>query len=797
MRAVRQVVNALLRRPWYTVSIVAVIGVGFALLASVLAVVDGVLFKPLGYPGEGELVAIRVSSNRSRTPPTVRPDDLVTWSDSLPGVAVTGFDVNGTPDGAIGKARVVANFFDVIGVRPAVGGFVPGDFIPLATPRGSPLIEPRIVTHEIFESRFGGDLGAIGRTVIENPALGIGYRVIGVMPRGFVFPYDRVRVGYIGPFVAAFVYDRLPRVIARMTPGMTAAELRPRVLAAAAATSGAGGAPSADNPEIEHVDVEPLARALGTASRPLFIAFLAAAGVLLVIASLNAASLMAARALDRARELAVRRALGARAWDVGTLMLTEAACLVGVGTGVGLMLATLFLRLIVPLLPDNVVLFRAAAIDWRIVTFTTVVAVAITGLTTTALVRRAVAKDSAMQPGRTVTESARSWRRRLVISVQVALTLVLTVAGSLLVGSLLAVYGQDEPITTKTVVAIRTQLFDTGSISNARQRVVRVEALLERLRHVPGVDAAAASAADFLNGGHTPPRFAEPAGRSTARVVVEAQSVTDDYFRLMELQVVAGRLPTAGELANDDPVIVVGERVASHYWPNASAIGQTLTDLRPPGLTFTVVGVVKDVRWFSWDANPVPTIYAPYELRTGYPHPTFLIRTSANHSRITSEAQRVMTDTDPMLRLEPPVLLSDLFADSVRPRRLQAWLFGSFAAASLLVAAIGILGQLAMSTARRTREVGIRMTCGATGAGIVRLILAEQLRPVVAGLAAGAISAAWAVGFLSSYLYQLTTSDARVWAAAIGLILVTAAAGTLVPALRASRIDPSQALRAD
>jgi ABC-type antimicrobial peptide transport system permease subunit len=156
-----------------------------------------------------------------------------------------------------------------------------------------------------------------------------------------------------------------------------------------------------------------------------------------------------------------------------------------------------------------------------------------------------------------------------------------------------------------------------------------------------------------------------------------------------------------------------------------------------------------------------------------------------------------MTDTDPMLRLEPPVLLSDLFADSVRPRRLQAWLFGSFAAASLLVAAIGILGQLAMSTARRTREVGIRMTCGATGAGIVRLILAEQLRPVVAGLAAGAISAAWAVGFLSSYLYQLTTSDARVWAAAIGLILVTAAAGTLVPALRASRIDPSQALRAD
>ena len=150
-----------------------------------------------------------------------------------------------------------------------------------------------------------------------------------------------------------------------------------------------------------------------------------------------------------------------------------------------------------------------------------------------------------------------------------------------------------------------------------------------------------------------------------------------------------------------------------------------------------------------------------------------------------------------MLRTQRPALLADLFVDSVRARRLQAWLFGAFAAASLFVVGIGILGQLAMSTARRTREVGIRMTCGATRGNILRLIVGEQLAPVVAGLVVGGIAAAWAVQVVGTYLYQVTTSDARVWAAAVGLILLTAAAGTLVPALRASRIDPTQALRAE
>jgi ABC-type antimicrobial peptide transport system permease subunit len=156
-----------------------------------------------------------------------------------------------------------------------------------------------------------------------------------------------------------------------------------------------------------------------------------------------------------------------------------------------------------------------------------------------------------------------------------------------------------------------------------------------------------------------------------------------------------------------------------------------------------------------------------------------------------------MEETDPLVRTGRVAPLSQLFVDSVRPRRFRAWLFGSFALASLFVAGLGIFGQLAMSTARRTREVGIRMACGATRGGVVRLILGEQLVPVIAGLVVGGLGAAWATRFVGSYLYQVTSGDVRVWAAAIGLILFAAGVGTLIPTLRTSRIDPTQALRAE
>lgn len=795
MRDLRQAVNVLRHRPWYAASILTVLAVGFALLASVLAVVDGVLFKPLGYPEEHQLFAVHVASNQSRLAPIVTPDDVTAWGAGVPQMAFTGFRNYGISDGPFICAAVRPDFFDVIGVRPAMGGFAPEHFL-----GPKPLVEDRVLTHAFFESRFGGDVGAIGRIVITNPVTGEGYRVAGVMPRGFVFPSDRYPVACLAAYMPRRFgsYDNVTGVVARLRPGVAASQMQQRLEAVAMARSVAvGPGPDSSRPRIDRVDVRPLGRVLGAASRPLFSALLAAAGLLLVVAAINASSLMAARSLDRERELAVRRALGATPRDLGRLLLAETALLVGCSAAIGLLLATPFLRLIVPMLPEAVVIFREAAVDVRVLTMVGVAAAALAGLATLGLLRRAVTSSVRLESRRTITSSARSMSQRLVVAVQVALALVLTVGGTLLVGSLLSIYAQEEPISTEGVIVIPSRFLDT---TDGSQRTVRLDALLERVRRVPGVEAAAAVGADLLTRGFAPAfGFVQPPTTSKDRVTVQGHPVTAEYYRVVRPELVAGRLPTLAEWSNRDTVVVVGERVASHFWPNASAVGQTLRYVREYeriNLTFTVVGVVKDVRWNSWDGAAVPTIYSPFAYSFSA-QPTFFVRASSDTSRVTRDVLRTLAEADPMLRTEASIMLEDMFVDTVRPRRLQAWLFGAFAVAGLFVVGIGILGQLAMSTARRTREVGIRIACGATGGRIVRLVLGEQLVPVAIGLMAGVVGSTWAVGFVRGYLFRVTAADPRVWAVAIALILLTAAAGATIPALRAGRVDPTQALRAE
>jgi hypothetical protein len=288
--------------------------------------------------------------------------------------------------------------------------------------------------------------------------------------------------------------------------------------------------------------------------------------------------------------------------------------------------------------------------------------------------------------------------------------------------------------------------------------------------------------------------FVRPAGASRT-VAVDTWAVTEGVYDVLEPQVVTGRLPTNDELRAHAPLIVVTDTVARAFWPDAPALGQTLRD-QQTSEDFLVVGVVKDVRWFAWDREG-PVIYAPYATTSRAPWLTFFLQTDRNSDEVIHEAIEAIASVDAWARPTRAAPLATMFEDSVSLRRFQSWLFGGFAAASLAVVGVGILGLLAMSTARRTREVGIRCALGATPHGIAVLLLREQLVAVATGLVAGAAVAAWAVGFVEAYLYEISATDPRVWAAAISLILLTAGAGALIPAWRASRVDPLKALRVE
>jgi putative ABC transport system permease protein len=819
MSDLTRTVRALARAPWHAIAIAGVMALCIALGTTVLAIVDGVLFKPLELPDADRLWVVE---SRFRDLPV--PDypngasvaDLDHWTKAAPDVEFTGSRAqpwggygSGVNDDAAGVALVLPDFFDVIGVGPMRGGFTPADF------DTSPPFQPVLITYDIWQARFGGDDEVIGRRVEIDPTRHIGYRIAGIMPQGFRFPTERTDVEFIGPFVVPPEERGDPRrrsiveVIAKAPRGMSGDQLRARVeagMAALAATFPDPG-PRPDGwsdrawrrqGPFDAAAAEPLSQYVGRRSRPLFAAVFAAVSLIVMIAAVNVSGLMAARVLDRAREFAVRRALGATAVALGRLVLLEVLALIAIGAAAGVTVAPLLLRFALTLLPEEIVLLRPAVVDGRVSVLVAAAAAILAIPVSIWPIRRALRANVIDAVGTRTSEPTRTAGRRFVIAVQVAGAFALAVGGALFVGSILSVYANDLPIRTNGVALIECFLQGPGAtMQKSAARQARVAALLDRLRQVPGVEAVAATSAQVLRGGNWVSWFTPPPGAPNPRLEVDRQSVTADYYRVLEPRLVAGRLPSDAELATEAPMVVVGERVARAYWHDGNAVGRLLTE-QDGAEPYRVVGVVRDVRWYSWDTE-VGSIYGPYGRLSREPMVTVLLRT-APHVRsavVMADAMRAIEALDPTLNAKRAGALDDLFVDSVRERRLQAWLFGSFAAGALVVVGVGIFGLLAMATSRRTKELGIRQALGATRRGVVQLFVREQMTSVCVGLLAGAVLAAWAARFVDAFLYRVSSSDPRVWIVAAVLTLTTAALGVLVPAVRARRTDPVQALRND
>lgn len=828
---VRYAVRSLRKSPWYAATVVGVIALGMTLATTVFAVVDGVLFKPLPYPEADRLVAIETGFTNLPVP--TRPSvswikawpgngasarDIADWQAAAPEASITGIRASsqaamgeGINEAPYGIAQVQRNFFDTIGVQPLAGGFAAADF------DYQDVVRPVVISYELWQARFHGAGDVIGQKFISDPTQGSGFRVAGVMPPGFVFPSSRAAVSFIAPYVPSSNDLRndprdparrpFAEIIARLPQGMSSATLRVRVELGMAVTAAA--LPTQPRTPgwsdrgwrmrgpFDHADVVPLASELGSTQRPLFRAIFLAALVLVALGGLNVSGLMAARGLDRARELGLRRALGATGVRLARLVFLEALVPITAAAALGLSLAVPLLRLGVRLLPEDLVLLKSQAeptIDARVVMFVVLSAIALAMLTTIWPIRRAVgAGAGALGDGSRGSTRNRSIGRTVIIVSQVAAALVLTMGGALLVTSIMAVYANKPAIRTEGVVVLREWMQGDGGAMTSTDRATR---LLETLRRVPGVDGVALSDGQVLAGGGGVPWWRAPAG-ITSRLEVVSQLVTPDFYRVLQPQLVKGRFPTDAELESDAPVIVVSESVARAYWPSTSPLGQSLTyQSGRHNEPFDVVGVVKDVRWNSWDAE-VGAVYGPYRRVSRTASPTVFIRTRKSAGQITAQAIQAIAAFDPLIRTTQSGTLDELFADTVRTRRFQAWLFGSFAVAALVIVGAGVLGLIAMSTARRTREMGIRLALGSTREALVRLLLREQLMQVLLGILIGSVIAAWSVRFVKSYLYEITPYDPRVWSVAILVIVATTVLGTLIPSLRASQTDPVKALRVE
>jgi len=794
MAEIRQALRSLGQSRWYAGTIIAVMALCVSLSTTVFAIVDGVLFKPLPYPRPAELHLMTGGylTRAQKGGISVAPRNIRDWTDAVPGARSTILRTGLTAT-QVGDVRawapivgyIDAQFFDVLGTRPLVGGFAPADFNE-AEPTAV------LISYGVWQSRFGGKTDVVGQPLPAAESLPKRqHYVAGVLPRGFLFPWMGEAPELIVPLVtdSARSHDLRYRgfsAITRLPATMTFEEIQARMDAAAAAEK-PDWVPRANegSPVFDHASLQPLEEVLSGRQRPVFSLAASAAGILMLLGCLNVSGLMASRAFDRRRDLSVRRALGGRAMDVARPLLVENLIVVGAGALAGLLLATPLLRITTSLLPPMMALLKPPVVDARVAIFTAFIALGATILVSLWPVWRAVRVPATphLTDGARGSHRALSVGRFVVVAGQVAIGLILTLAGALLMGSLMQVWRVDPGYAADEVIVLSGRAVPTARA----ERDLAIDRFSQQLRALPGVTAV----------GTTQSRF----GSMMMNAFVDGATVavTPGFYEAMGLRLVAGRWMTSEEMAAGAPVAVMTIKAANTAFPGAPAVGRQIRGfVSQKPQPFDVIGVVEDVRMVRWDDGQIGQVFGPYSLISDeQTSVSVVVRTSAPEELMPALLTLARKPEPDAVRVISAATASTLLNESIRTRRMNSWIFGGFAGAALVIVGVGILGLMAMSSAKRTREIGIRMALGSTPAKVVRLLLREQVLAVVAGLVAGGLASAWALTFVKAYLFNITGTDPRIWAVAIGVMLAVAIIGAGIPSLRASRIDPSRALQTD
>ncbi len=810
MNGLRYAVRSLRGARLYTITVVSVLGIGVALCTVVFAVVDGVLFRPVPYPRPEELFVVRAdrTTDPRVTQSPVTFGEIDAWRAAVPDAAMTAtsnvpYRFKRTNGREYWAADIDEHFFDVVGTRPMVGGFSAEDFDWFKPEQGLG-VRPVLVSYRYWRAELGGRREAIGRVedAWRRQGMQWGERVVGVLPRDFVFPLDSdspqpeilspIARGYRTPLRADY------RVLLRTPRPVASAGIRERLLEATrhAATAAVPGGHQRDAP-FDAIRLQRAVDELGRKERPVFALTFGAAAVLLLLASVNVAGLTVARNVERRRSFAVCRALGAGTATLLRGQLYELGAIAAASAAAAVLVAKPMLAWTVSLLPPTVTVLKSPEIDIRVFAASATFALGAAALVAIWPVRalhRLSGPSSLGGSSGTVTHSGRGATFVLVAS-QVALAFVLVTAGALTVTSLAAAWLNDAGYRRDRMILVEAYIREYTSGADATVQLQQMGDLLSRL---PGVEAVATSSIQPFFDSSTQRAFTGllPQDWTGAPPTTSMRRVSAGYFEVMDLRLVDGRWPAAGEWTVEQPAAIVSETAARELWPGRPPLGQVLVASgRQAEQPRTVIGVVADTRYGALDRDPIGDIYIPDRLDPGRTGVFFHLRTSGDAARLVPIVARTLKERN-VFTNQASTHESALFA-SVRHRALPAWLFGWLGVAALVLSGVGTLGLLAMSAAQRTREMGIRIALGATPARVIRLLMREQLQPVAAGLAGGAAIGFGAVRYADSLLYRVGAYDPAVWSAAALVLVLVAIVGTVGPAWRAARVNPVEALRAE
>ena len=787
------------KSPLFTLVAVGTLALGIGANAVIFSVVDAVLIRALPYTDPDRVIALWEDATFAGVPKnTPAPGNFNEWrrlNRSFEDMAATrgataSLTGDGEPEQVLGRL-VTPNFFSVLGVRPQRGR----TFTDEEDRLGAQVV---IISHGLWQRRYGGEPSIIGRSVLMNDKR---YEVIGVMPRTFVFrdrAIDYWSPIHLSPGQAADRGSHYLNVVARLKAGITLQAMRD------------------DTQSITRRMQEqyPGSRGLGIIALPIkeemlgntrieLIVLMCAAVSVLLIACANLASLLLSRAAGRRGELAVRAALGATRSRLARQLVVEGLMLSFVGGAIGLAMVPLGRELLASLTPMGLAAPNGPAVDPRLLLVMFAMAIAtglIFSLAPALQAGRLSLQEALHQQSRSAVGAGSRVTRDVLVVLQIAAAVVLLAATGLMIRTLANLRAIEIGFRSDRLLTMKTML-PTPKYADAQKRLDFFERTVASVKTLPGVERAAfAFSPPFTTQGNSTSFTFEGVPDVPDRVNDALfRSGTTDYLSMLDVHVIEGRLIDDRDGAGAARVVVINETLARRFFPDQSPLGHRVQFSRSTNPFYTVVGVIRDLRETGYEFSPRPAVYlsiaqAP-EIWAIPDH--LVLRTRGNAADLAESVRRVLASVDPAQPVTAVRTMDDILDLQVADRHQQMVLLGAFAGLALVLASLGLYGLLAYAVAQRSREIGLRIALGATAREVVTMVAARGLGLAALGLAIGVAGGWAATRTMTSVLYGVSANDPSTFAMVVALLGGVALVACLVPAARASRVDPMVVLRQD
>jgi len=806
LQDIRYGIRTLGKNPGFTAVAVLTLALGIGANTAIFSVVENVLLRPLPYPQPGNLVQIWNTYPPQAPRAGLSPGDYADWRQQnasfseMGGYAhiSQGFNLTGEgePQRVLGS-YASAGLFPLLGIHLAAGHY----FVEEEDRAGSsPVV---ILSHQLWQSRFGGDPAVVGRTItLDNQR----YRVTGVLPADFRllrWPDLWMPFGQYGDDLTEHVHHSFIGV-ARLKPGVTLAQARDEM----ARLNQQETIQYPDSHKFFGVLVEPMEDPSAAKLQGILLVLSGAVGLVLLIACGNIVNLLLVRNAGREREVAVRTALGASSWQLSRQLLTESMLLSLAGSALGLILAVGGLRFLMAFVPADLGVLRESGLNSKVLAFTAAVCVAtgiICGLLPALRTFRANLAGVLKQGSKGTSGTGHRRTHNVLVISEIAMALVLLIGAGLLLRSFQHLLEVDPGFRVDHILTVEVQqaalpftqaskLSQEDWIQIGQKQSLQFEQIVERIRALPGVkEAAGIDDLPLSKEFRQASRFViedQPIPNAGARPIVQFRTVSLSYFSTMGIPLRKGRLFT-----EDDwrvPRAVINETMERRFWPKGDALGKriNLCSLDPKPCWSTIIGVTGNVHQFGLDAEPTFDVYF-----VGGWTPYVVVRTASDPVALAAAVTDVIHKADSNLPVTHVMTMDGLLTDTISPRRFSATLVGVFAVLAVVLAAVGIYGVMSYTVSQRTQEIGVRMALGAQLTSVRRMILGQTLKLTLMGVALGLAGAFVVARFLTSLLFGVGVYDPLTFLGVAVLLVAVALAASYVPARRAMRVHPIVALR--